>query len=255
MQAKYSKPANEDSLGLEMVDPKKHRLHPKQLHRNQLPKKIGRLFAFWYWWDQEKGVWVPRIVLASMASMLGQIPVLLIAVGTLSLHAHLLPLLDGVSLAWKLVDVMLVALTLWDFLNVLIGNPGVATEVLRHQQNQILRETQSTDLESEPSETEISRGGCEYLDSNEKETTGGDEEEVDSGHGNTCNHCDVAKSSFTTHCGLCGVCMDDRDHHCIFFGKCIAKQNLEHFKQAIGLFVISAVYFSVVIMLDTIWKE
>merc|ERR1740139_1661127 len=45
-----------------------------------------------------------------------------------------------------------------------------------------------------------------------------------------CNICKLdKKDQFTEHCEDCDVCIDDLDHHCVFFGKCIGGGNLYAF--------------------------
>ena len=45
-----------------------------------------------------------------------------------------------------------------------------------------------------------------------------------------------------THCEICDVCVRGFDHHCIFFGKCIASNNLTSFKMTLSMPVISLAY-------------
>ena len=63
-------------------------------------------------------------------------------------------------------------------------------------------------------------------------------------------HCGINKDQGVTHCGMCGICVDELDHHCIFFGKCIAKNNLSSFHHSIGFFLVSCFLFIIMQLLD-----
>ena len=65
--------------------------------------------------------------------MVCQIPVIVMTSLALTVHVIGLFYLTEVSFALKAIDILLVALNLWITLNVLIGNPGIAIELLRHQ--------------------------------------------------------------------------------------------------------------------------
>jgi len=52
---------------------------------------------------------------------------------------------------------------------------------------------------------------------------------------------------------MCGICVEELDHHCIFFGKCIAKSNLDSFHCSIALFMASSVYFMILMFLNNLW--
>ena len=57
---------------------------------------------------------------------------------------------------------------------------------------------------------------------------------------NICRHCRVPyPGRRLEHCDLCGLCVEDLDHHCVFFGKCIAKKNIIFFYISIYAFLIS----------------
>ena len=68
-----------------------------------------------------------------------------------------------------------------------------------------------------------------------------------------CLHCYIPRTEYTTHCAVCGVCVDEIDHHCIFFGKCIAKNNLDSFNTTICLFVSTLFYFMLLVTLEGLW--
>ena len=55
------------------------------------------------------------------------------------------------------------------------------------------------------------------------------------------------------HCSICGVCIEEIDHHCVFFGGCIAKNNIDSFNSTICMYVFSLFYFALLITLDAIW--
>ena len=53
------------------------------------------------------------------------------------------------------------------------------------------------------------------------------------------------------HCEDCQVCVDGIDHHCVFFSKCIAKNNLCYFWTSLGMLLcnffimaMSVIWFS-----------
>jgi hypothetical protein len=47
--------------------------------------------------------------------------------------------------------------------------------------------------------------------------------------GNFCVECNLDMEPFMDHCAVCDVCFTDHDHHCQFFGKCIAGGNQMYF--------------------------
>ena len=74
-----------------------------------------------------------------------------------------------------------------------------------------------------------------------------------------CSHCLIKKGSsngpslrYLTHCSICGICVEDLDHHCVFYGKCIARDNIQYFNCSVGLFIVSVIYFVVLMFFDGI---
>jgi len=47
------------------------------------------------------------------------------------------------------------------------------------------------------------------------------------------------------HCDLCDVCIDDPDHHCVFYSKCIGGGNIFYFRLSILMFVVNMTYFMI----------
>jgi len=52
------------------------------------------------------------------------------------------------------------------------------------------------------------------------------------------------------HCGMCGVCVEELDHHCVFYGKCIARDNIDSFNQAICCFIASMLFYTLLVIYD-----
>ena len=65
------------------------------------------------------------------------------------------------------------------------------------------------------------------------------------GH-HACYECNVYMHSGRSHCDLCGVCIDDLDHHCVFYSKCIGGGNVWYFRLSIVMFIVNMAYFIIV---------
>ena len=60
-----------------------------------------------------------------------------------------------------------------------------------------------------------------------------------------CRKCHIVKVSGTVHCSVCHKCVYMKDHHCIWFNKCIGQFNLKYFILfAVYLFFCSFISFS-----------
>ena len=62
-----------------------------------------------------------------------------------------------------------------------------------------------------------------------------------------CYECLVPKKEGQMHCNLCKVCVEGMDHHCIFYGKCIGKNNIKTFNASIVVLIMNAVYLFVML--------
>lgn len=74
-----------------------------------------------------------------------------------------------------------------------------------------------------------------------------------------CLYCQlvVLKHKKIVHCNHCGVCLEERDHHCDVFGKCIAKRNKWLFYGTIGtaMSTIVCIYVFVVLFLIRLFSR
>lgn len=52
------------------------------------------------------------------------------------------------------------------------------------------------------------------------------------------------------HCDDCDVCVDDNDHHCVFFSKCIGGGNIKYFYGSIGGMVANFVMVAIFVMFN-----
>jgi hypothetical protein len=70
-----------------------------------------------------------------------------------------------------------------------------------------------------------------------------DLEEDTTGSSTFCSKCLIIRDKSIDHCEECDLCMKNLDHHCIFTGKCIAKNNLLCFylflSSIFGFFIFS----------------
>lgn len=64
-----------------------------------------------------------------------------------------------------------------------------------------------------------------------------------------CDKCNVEVLENMEHCEDCQVCVDGIDHHCVFFSKCIAKNNLCYFWSSLALLLANFFFMA----LSVIW--
>ena len=56
------------------------------------------------------------------------------------------------------------------------------------------------------------------------------------------------------HCEDCEVCIQDYDHHCVFFSKCIGGGNIYAFWGTMILLIVNFMIFAMVMFLDFSFK-
>ena len=73
----------------------------------------------------------------------------------------------------------------------------------------------------------------------------------------SCYHCLALNTDKATHCGDCGVCVKNLDHHCIVMGNCIGKYNLCAFYTMLGSVVLGllTVYMGMILGLQQCYME
>ena len=65
-----------------------------------------------------------------------------------------------------------------------------------------------------------------------------------------CYKCNIEMTPDMDHCDDCDVCVDEYDHHCVFFSKCIGGGNLKCFYGSIGMLVFNFVLIGVFVVVD-----
>lgn len=61
-----------------------------------------------------------------------------------------------------------------------------------------------------------------------------------------CNECKIENPKTTIHCEDCKVCIEDYDHHCVFFSKCIGGGNIVPFWGSMGLLMVN---FAIIVLI------
>lgn len=55
---------------------------------------------------------------------------------------------------------------------------------------------------------------------------------------------------YTEHCFDCGVCIEDYDHHCVFFSKCIGGGNIIPFWGTMGMLIVNFICIAITVAID-----
>jgi len=92
----------------------------------------------------------------------------------------------------------------WSFFKVLFGNPGISSKLFERKEEQVADE-ERTGINTGIQEPEEAAAPPPKPRRH-------------------CQKCDIYDPD-STHCHDCDVCIEEIDHHCIFFGKCIAENN------------------------------
>ena len=61
-----------------------------------------------------------------------------------------------------------------------------------------------------------------------------------------CRTCEVYITENREHCDMCDVCIENLDHHCVFYSKCIGGGNVWYFRLSLVMFVMNMTYFFLV---------
>jgi hypothetical protein len=72
---------------------------------------------------------------------------------------------------------------------------------------------------------------------------------------NYCKDCKIDKVKETEHCEDCDVCIEDYDHHCVFFSKCIGGGNIWPFWGSMVMLIVNFVIIAVTVASDAIGNE
>jgi len=57
-----------------------------------------------------------------------------------------------------------------------------------------------------------------------------------------CVTCKLWQPAGTVHCKTCGVCIAGHDHHCVWMGKCVGRDNLGYFHAFLTMVVIAPAF-------------
>jgi palmitoyltransferase ZDHHC9/14/18/palmitoyltransferase len=52
------------------------------------------------------------------------------------------------------------------------------------------------------------------------------------------------------HCYDCGVCIEDYDHHCVFFSKCIGGGNIIPFWGTMAMLIVNFICIAITVAMD-----
>ena len=126
-------------------------------------------------------------------------------------------MLQSTHWALRLADVLLVLCGIYNALMTMFSNPGYSDEIFRNLY--------------------IKRNGIRRP-------------EPELNH-RFCRHCEIVRTPHVEHCSMCGLCVHGIDHHCVFFGNCIARDNLSSFHASIGILMVSVIYFMILQMSDS----
>lgn len=117
----------------------------------------------------------------------------------------------GASWPYLLLGGLIIFIGIGSFFATLLGDPGIPKEVYRNM---------ARPNERRPAKPEQDSKGFPL-----------------------CRECEVYVTYNREHCELCDVCIDNPDHHCVFYSKCIGGGNVWYFRLSLVMFVINMTYF------------
>ena len=178
------------------------------------PEWIGNIRCFW---PDDKGR--PRITIGPNWYFTICLGFLVCATLWISLNGMVGLYEKEASWVYLLGGALVICSGLFFFFACLLGDPGIPEEVYKLKARPYAR------IDVLPS-------------TNEK------------GH-HACYECNVYMHANRVHCDLCNVCIDNLDHHCVFYSKCIGGGNVWYFRLSICSFIINMAYF-IIVMFTTL---
>ncbi|KRH92374.1 DHHC-type Zn-finger protein [Pseudoloma neurophilia] len=127
-------------------------------------------------------------------------------------------------LIFKLVQILLWFINFLSLIALINVDPGIATKRIGTSKNAI----HFLDENVIYSRKMLAINGCDF-----------DDEKF-------CEKCSILKKGTISHCRFCDICLQDRDHHCAWFNRCIAAGNLKIFRN----FLISSTISAMILVFD-----
>jgi len=124
---------------------------------------------------------------------------------------------------YLILGLVIILVGLWSFLQTFLGDPGIPAEIYRRKARPFAKLPQ-------------------LPPTNEQ------------GH-KLCVRCQVYVMPYREHCDLCDVCIDNLDHHCVFYSKCIGGGNIVYFRLSMVMFVLNMTYFMIAFGFVTLKKS
>ena len=148
------------------------------------PKWIGNVRCFWH--DKEGK---PRLTIGPNWGFTIGLGLLVSGALYVSVTAMIGMYKAGAEWYYQLGGAAIVVFGLSAFFRTFLGDPGIPAEIYRDRARPMARPV------SLP----------EFNDNGDS----------------LCRECNVYLIPIREHCGLCNVCIDNCDHHCVFYSKCI----------------------------------
>ena len=173
------------------------------------PEWIGNIRCFW---PDDKGR--PRITIGPNWYFTIALGILVLGSLWVSLNGMLSMYEKDASWVYLLGGAVVICSGLFFFFKCLLGDPGIPEEIYKKKARPYAR------MDVLPMTN-------------------------DKGH-HACYECNVYMHANRVHCDLCNVCIDNLDHHCVFYSKCIGGGNVWYFRLSICSFIVNMAYFIIV---------